>query len=174
MNVLETQRLTLRRLDFSDAPFILELVNDADWLRHIGDKNVHDLDGARRYLAEGPLAMYAQRGHGLWLAALRDGTPLGLCGLLKRDSLEHVDLGYALLPQYRGHGYAREAAAACLAYGFEVLRLPRIVAITSQDNDASGRVLESIGLRFERLTPAPDGRELKLYAAAAPAAAPRA
>jgi RimJ/RimL family protein N-acetyltransferase len=171
LNVLETTRLTLRPLELSDAPFIFELVNDPGWLRYIGDKNVRNLEDARRYLGEGPLAMYASRGHGLWLATLKDGAAIGLCGLIKRDSLDDVDLGYAFLPQYRGQGYAREAATACLAYGFDALRLPRIVAITSQDNHASGRLLEQIGMRYEGMVPAPGERELKLYAAASPSAA---
>jgi RimJ/RimL family protein N-acetyltransferase len=171
LNVLETARLQLRRVEHSDAPFILQLVNDPEWLRHIGDKNVHNLDDARRYVDDGPLTMYARNGHGLWLVALRDGTAIGLCGLIKRDSLEDVDIGYALLPAYRGRGYAREAAAACLAYGFDTLKLPRIVAITAPDNLASGLLLESIGLRYQGLLPSPGEADLKLYAAASPSAA---
>lgn len=148
--VLETERLLLRRLDPADAPFILVLVNDPDWLRFIGDKGVRTLDDARAYIRNGPAAMYARLGHGLYLAALKgSGTPIGLCGLIKRDTLPDVDIGFAFLPQYRGQGYAREAAAATLAYARTALGLQRVVAITAPDNADSARLLQHIGLRFE-------------------------
>ena len=164
MIVLQTPRLRLRRLVPEDAPFILVLVNDADWLRFIGDKNVRDLDGARAYIANGPAATYARCGYGLWLAELKDGTPVGLCGLLNRDSLDHPDIGFAFLPQYRGQGYAGEAAAATLVHGRDVLGMKRILAITSPDNEASGRLLQKIGLRFAGLHRLPgETREVKLF-----------
>ncbi|MFI4982343.1 MAG: GNAT family N-acetyltransferase, partial [Nevskiales bacterium] len=116
MKVLETERLVLRRLVAEDAPFILELLSDPSWLRFIGDKGVRNLDDARLYIRIGPAAMYARLGHGLYLTELKDGgIPIGLCGLIKRDTLDDVDIGFAFLPQYRGQGYAREAAAATLA-----------------------------------------------------------
>ncbi|HZR36068.1 MAG TPA: GNAT family N-acetyltransferase [Nevskia sp.] len=164
MIILQTPRLTLRRLVAEDAPFILVLVNDPDWLRFIGDKNVRDLDGARAYIANGPAATYARCGYGLWLVELRDGTPIGLCGLLSRDTLPHPDIGFAFLPQYRGQGYAREAAAATLAHARGPLGLERVLAITSPDNAASGKLLEKIGLRLVGLHRMPgETREVKLY-----------
>ena len=167
--MLRTERLAIRPFTEDDAGFILELVNDADWLRFIGDKKVRSLDDARRYLREGPMAMWAQHGHGL--ACVRrasDGAAVGMCGLIKRDSLDDVDLGFAFLPGARGQGFAREAAAATLAHGFGALGLKRIVAITDLDNGASARVLESVGFRFERLLPgAPDTKALRLFAAEA-------
>ncbi len=164
MTVLQTPRLSLRRLVAEDAPFILVLVNDPDWLRFIGDKNVRDLDGARAYIANGPEAMYARCGYGLWLVELREGTPIGLCGLLSRDTLPHPDIGFAFLPQYRGQGYACEAAAATLAYARETLGMKRVLAITSPDNTDSGRLLEKIGLRLEGLHRMPgETRDVKLY-----------
>ena len=164
--VLETERLILRRLGDEDAPFILELVNDADWLRYIGDKGVRNLDDARAYIRNGPVNMYARFGFGLWRVELKsDSTPIGLCGLIRRDTLPDVDIGFAYLPRYRGQGYAREAARATVAYGANVVGLRRIVAITSPDNVASGRVLEDVGLRFERMFPIPgEDREVRLYA----------
>jgi RimJ/RimL family protein N-acetyltransferase len=150
--VLETDRLILRWLNAEDAPFIVELLNDPDWLRFIGDKGVRTLEDARNYIRGGPADMYARLGHGLYLTELKDGgTPIGLCGLIKRDTLDDVDIGFAFLPRYRARGYAREAAAAALAYAHNSLGLKRIVAITSLDNQASARLLEQIGLRFERL-----------------------
>jgi RimJ/RimL family protein N-acetyltransferase len=164
--VLETQRLTLRRFAPGDAAFILELVNDPDWKRFIGDKKVGSLDDARGYILKGPVAMYERVGFGLWLAALKDGTPIGMCGLIKREGLEDVDIGFAFLPRYRANGYAHEAAAATLAYGREVLKIARIVAITSVDNTGSIRLLEKLGMRFEKLVSLPDDPEtLKLFAA---------
>lgn len=163
--VLETRRLILRRFAPGDAAFILELLNDPDWKRFIGDKNVRSIDDARGYILKGPVAMYERVGFGLYLAALKDGTPIGMCGLIKREGLEDVDIGFAFLAQFRSNGYAHEAAAATLAYGREVLKLPRIVAITSTDNVGSTRLLEKLGMRFEKMVSLPDDPEtLKLYA----------
>ena len=147
---IETGRLRLRRLDADDAPFILRLVNEPSWLRFIGDRGVRDLDGARRYIANGPQRMYADRGFGLFLVERRsDAQPLGLCGLIKRDTLPDADIGFAFLPEHWSQGYAREAAEATLRYAREQHRLPRVIAITSLDNVASGRLLERIGLQPE-------------------------
>ena len=152
MIVCETERLILRRLEPDDAPFIVELLNDPDWLRYIGDKGVRTLDDARAYLENGPIAMYARHGFGLYCVELKsDRTPIGMCGLIKRDTLPDVDIGFAFLPQYRARGYAREAAQATLAHGRDAIGLKRVVAITSPDNDASGRLLQAIGLSFECL-----------------------
>ena len=146
----ETDRLRLRRLVLDDAPFILRLVNEPSWLRFIGDRGVHNLDGARQYITGGPQRLYAAYGFGLFLVESRaEGQPLGLCGLIKRDTLPDVDIGFAFLPDYWGQGYAREAAAATLRYARERHGLARVVAITSLDNTASGRVLETVGMRFE-------------------------
>ena len=166
MKALQTERLTMRPFSEDDAAFILELVNDADWLRFIGDKNLHSLEDAQRYLREGPMAMVAQRGHGLACVERRgDGVAVGMCGLIKRDSLDDVDLGFAFLPAGRSQGYAREAALAALKFGFGELALKRIVAITDPHNAASARVLEAVGMRFERLLPPGDnGVALRLFA----------
>ena len=168
MNVIETDRLILRRLNAEDAPFILELLNDPGWLRFIGDKGVKTLDDARSYIRNGPADMYARLGHGLYLASLKDGgAPIGLCGLIKRDGLDDVDIGFAFLPQYRGRGYAFEAAAATLAYGRNTLGLKRIVAIAAPDNEASARLLEQIGLRDAgRIQLAHREQPLRLFATA--------
>jgi RimJ/RimL family protein N-acetyltransferase len=164
--VLETARLSLRHVRDDDAPFILRLVNDPDWLRYIGDRGVRNLDDAREYIRKGPQQMYARFGLGLYLVERKaDGVPLGLCGLLRRDTLPDVDIGFALAPEHRSAGYAHEAAAAVMHYGMVTLRLPRIVAITSQDNAASGSLLEKLGLRYEGLVRLdPQGDELRLFA----------
>ena len=148
--VLETARLALRHLTAADAPFILELVNDPYWLRFIGDRGVRTIEDARGYIERGPITMYARLGFGLYLVALKDrGTPIGLCGLIKRDSLEDVDIGFAFLPAFRGHGYAHESACAVRDYAAEVLGLERVVAITAPDNETSERLLERLGFAYE-------------------------
>ncbi len=163
--MIHSERLTLRELRDSDAPFILELVNDPAWLRHIGDKGVHTLDDARAYIANGPAASHARHGFGLDLVELKaDATPIGICGLIKRDTLPDVDIGYAFLPQFRGAGYAAEAAAAVIHHAREALALPRLAAIVSPDNHDSIRVLEKLGLRFENMVRmSVDGPETKLF-----------
>jgi RimJ/RimL family protein N-acetyltransferase len=163
--VLETPRLRVRRLDAGDAAFIRKLVNEPSWLRFIGERNVHSLDDARAYIANGPNAMVAQHGFGLdRVELISTGEPIGICGLLKRETLEHVDIGFALLPRYWSQGYAFEAAAAVLAHGRRTFGLRRIIATTRVDNDASGRLLEKLGLRFERnVRLKEDADEVRLY-----------
>lgn len=165
MNVFETERLVLRRLTVDDAELILDLLNQPSFLRYIGDKGVRTLDDARNYILTGPMDSYERLGFGMYLAALKEnGVPIGICGLLKRESLEDVDVGFALLPQFWSKGYAFEAASAVVAYGRSALGLERIVAITAPENEGSIRVLEKIGLRFEQTIKFPqDGAEVKLF-----------
>jgi RimJ/RimL family protein N-acetyltransferase len=157
--------LALRHLKAGDAPFILELLNEDGFLEFIGDKGVRSLADARQYIAKGPVDSYRRYGFGLYLTSLReDGTPIGICGLVKRDALPDVDLGFAFLARYWLRGYASEAAAAVLAHGRKVLGLKRIVAITALGNRGSMAVLEKIGLRLEgRIRLAEEGPELNLY-----------
>lgn len=165
MTILETERLILRRLTIDDAEFILELLNDASFLRYIGDKGVRNIDDAVRYLNTGPIASYERFGFGLYLVELKtSGEPIGMCGLLKRDTLPHVDVGFAFLPTFWSQGYAFESAAAVMAFGREALGLRRIVAITSPENQASISLLEKIGLRFERMIKlGEDQSEVRLF-----------
>ena len=158
--VLETERLALRHLCAGDAAFILELVTDPDWLRFIGDRGMRTAEDACGYIERGPMKLYERLGFGLYRVALKDGTPLGMCGLIKRDSLEDVDIGFAFLPAFRGRGYANEAASAVRDYAFEVLGLERIVAITSPDNEASAKLLERLGFACERTIPSVSGGEV--------------
>ena len=164
--ILSTPRLRLRLLVPDDAPFIHALVNDPDWLRYIGDRNVRTLDDARGYIANGPAAMFERHGHALFAVELReDATPIGICGILKRDYLDAPDLGFAFLPAYRAQGYAREAAAATLAWGLEAHGFERMLATTALDNEASVRLLEKLGFRFERTARMPgDAHDVRLFA----------
>ena len=166
MNPLETQRLSIRRLVETDAPFILELLNEPAFIQYIGDRGVRNLDDARNYIQNGPLTMYERYGFGLCAVELKDsGVPIGMCGLIKRDALDDVDLGYALLELHRGKGYASEAAAAVIEYGQKVVGLKRIVAITDQGNQNSIHVLEKLGFRFEKLIRLPgEDEDINLFA----------
>jgi RimJ/RimL family protein N-acetyltransferase len=168
LKVLETERLVLRRLSVDDGAFILQLLNDPAWLRFIGDKGVRTLEDARNYIVTGPMDMYERVGFGLFLTERKsDGVPIGLCGLIKRDALEDVDIGFAFLPGFRAKGYAHEAAAAVLEHGKRVFGLRRIVAITNPENEDSVKLLEKLGLRFERMVRlSDDGHEVSLFAAA--------
>lgn len=166
MNVLETDRLILRRLTTDDAEFILELLNEPSFLRFIGDKGVRTLADARSYLLQGPIASYNLHGFGLYAVTRKEGaTAIGICGLLKRESLPDVDIGFAFLPAFWSQGYALEAASAVKMYGLNSLGLRRIVAITNPDNEPSIKLLEKIGLQYERMIRlAEDGPEIKLFA----------
>ena len=165
MNVTETARLRIRWLHAGDAAFILRLVNEPSWIRYIGDKNVRTQQDALRYLRNGPLAMYARVGFGLYLVELKDtGEPIGICGPIKREALEHVDIGFAFLPAFWGLGYAYESAAAVMSYARTVLGLSQIVAILSHDNHRSSALLERLGFRPAGVTTlGSDGEELLLY-----------
>ena len=165
MIVLETDRLVLRHLTLNDAPFILELLNEPSFLRFIGDRGVRSLQGARDYIRKGPIASYESHGFGLYLVFLREsGEPIGMCGLLKRETLRDVDVGFAFLPGHWRQGFASESARAVLDYGQTRLGLKRIVAITSPDNAASIGVLEKLGLKFEALVRLDgDQKDVKLF-----------
>ena len=164
--VLETTRLTLRRLTPADAPFILELLNDPSFLRYIGDKGVRTREDAVGYITAGPIASYERHGFGLFLVELKEGrVPIGICGLLKRDWLEDVDVGFAFLPRFWSQGYARESASAVLDFGRDRWRLARILAITSPDNVASIGLLTKVGFRLDRVARWPDERsEINVFA----------
>lgn len=166
MKLPTTPRLALREMVDDDAQFVVELLTDPAFLKYIGDRGVRTLDDARRYIETGPRAMYARLGIGLWVVETRErGTPVGICGLLKRDTLPDPDVGYAFLPAYRGLGYAAEAARACCEFGFEVRGYERVLAIVSPGNAASARVLEKIGFRHEdRRRLAPNEAEVDVYA----------
>lgn len=166
MKVLETDRLVLRPLTVEDAAFIFRLVNEPAWLRFIGDRGVRTLDDARNYILTGPVEMYARFGFGLYLVELAEsGTPIGLCGLLKRETLDDVDIGFALLAEFHGKGYAYEAATAVMAYGRNVLGLARIVAITAPDNHKSINLLQRLGLKFDSMRRfGAEASDVKLFA----------
>ena len=166
MTVVETDRLVLRRLTAADAPFLVRLLNDPAFLRYIGDRGVRTVADAEAYVRDGPVRSYADHGFGLYLVELKGGrVPVGLCGLLKREGLDDVDVGYALLPEYGARGYAVEAARATLDYARDVLGLGRVVALVTPGNTASTRLLAKLGMAFERTLRLPGSDEdVELYA----------
>lgn len=149
--VLETERLSLREFNINDSDFIKELVNTPSWLEFIGDKNVNTIEEARQYLENGPIKSYTENGFGLWLVQLKDSNvPIGMCGLVNREILEDIDIGFAMLPEYSGLGYGFEIASATMNYAKNNLCFNKIVAITDSKNIASIKLLNKIGLYFEK------------------------
>ena len=165
MTILETERLLIRQLSTEDAGFILELLNEPSFIRNIGDRGVRTIEGANAYILNGPVASYAKNGFGLYLVKLKEtDESIGMCGLIKRDTLEDVDIGYAFLPKFWSKGYAFESARAVKEYAKNTIGLNRIVAIVDPENGGSIRVLEKIGLQFEKMVRlSEDDIDLKLF-----------
>jgi RimJ/RimL family protein N-acetyltransferase len=165
VNIVETDRLILRQLSVEDAPFILDLLNQPAWLRFIGDRGVRTIGDAERHIRTVYMASYERHGFGLYLTELKKGsTPIGMCGLIKRESLDDVDIGFVFLPQFWSRGYAFEAASAIMQYARNLLKLNRLVAIATPDNERSIKLLKRLGLAFERMMMDPqDGVELVVY-----------
>lgn len=166
MIVLETERLRLRWITLDDAPFLLELMNDPAFIENVADRGLRTAEDAARYITEKMLPSFEQNGFGMNVVELKtSGTPVGTCGLFKREHMEHVDIGYAFLRTFWGHGFAYEAAVTLLQHGREVLGIPKIVAVTAPGNASSIKLLEKLGLRFERMIDMPGYEgESKLFA----------
>jgi [ribosomal protein S5]-alanine N-acetyltransferase len=192
VKILETERLILREIDASDDEFILDLLNQPSFIKYIGNRNVHNVKQAREFIETRYRASYAQHGFGLYAVELKSDfsqdlvgstlaharvsafsdqseipnpkSQIGICGFVKRDTLPDADIGFAFLPQFERKGYALESANAVMKYGKEVLGLKRVLAITTQDNESSGRLLGKLGFEFDKLIDS-DGEMLKLFSA---------
>lgn len=164
--MLDTERLTLSKLTYDDAAFILELLNEPSFMQYIGDKDVHTLDDARHYLRSGPVDHYARFGFGLYRVGFRDtGVVAGICGLVKRDEFPYPDLGFAFLKAHWSNGYALEASKAVLAEAGDRFKLSRILAMADEDNEASNRLLAKLGFRFESMVIMPgETQAIRQYA----------
>ena len=162
---MQTQRLLLRQFTVDDAQFIQTLLNEPSFLRYIGDKKVRNLEDARQYILNGPVASYERHGFGLCLVALKEThTPIGMCGLLKREELPDPDIGFAFLPAFWKQGFGLEAANAVLEDARDRLRPERILAITRLDNEASIKLLERLGFKFEKIMKlSADREEVRLF-----------
>jgi RimJ/RimL family protein N-acetyltransferase len=167
ITIIETDRLRVRTLSVDDAEFILRLLNEPSFIQNIGDRGVRTPDDARAYVLKGPIASYEKFGFGLWMVETKsEAVPIGICGLLKRDVLEDVDIGYALLSEFWSQGYALESASAVISYAREKLGLKRVVAVTNADNQSSIRLLEKMGFKYERMVRlSEDAPEIKLFGA---------
>ena len=165
MEILETERLLLRPLTLDDSDFILELLNTEGWIKYIGDRNIKTNEQARNYLENGPLKRYQTNGFGLSLVQLKTSNKsIGMCGLIKRDYLDHVDIGFAFLPDYTGMGYAYEVAKRTIQYAINELQKENILAITLPENSSSIKLLEKIGFKYDKNFITEDTREeLSLY-----------
>jgi RimJ/RimL family protein N-acetyltransferase len=163
--VLETDRLRLREFTLDDIPFIVELVNSEGWLKYIGDRNIKTHEQAKNYLENGPLKSYQVNGYGLCLVETKeDQKAIGMCGILKRDTLDSPDIGFAFLPNFSGKGYAFEMALATLNYAKENLRITSVAAITMIDNVRSIKLLTKLGFGQYKKFRFPDTtEELLLY-----------
>jgi len=164
-SIFETERLELVEFTVTDADFILRLLNTPGWLENIGSRGVNTVTDAEKYLANVLIPSYTINGFGFWLMKLKDsGVPIGMCGFAKREGLDDPDVGFALLPEYEGKGYALEAAKACMEYAAAEMKIDVIKAITSKNNIRSQKLLEKIGLKFEKLINLPnDKEEIMLY-----------
>ena len=163
--ILQTDRLRLRRLTPGDATFIFELVNEPSFIENIGDRNVRSEEDAVRYIQNGPMASYERYGYGLYKVELKQtSTPIGICGPLKRETLDYPDIGFAFLPRFWGQGYALESSSAVMNYSREVLGLNEIAAITTPTNERSIKLLEKLGFKFQCLKSlADDASPIKLF-----------
>jgi len=169
--VLSTPRLLLRHLSADDADFVLTLLNEEPFLQNIGDRGVRTREDATAYILSGPVACYEKFGFGLYAVESKEsGEPIGICGLLKRETLQDVDVGFAFLQKFWGRGYAYESAEAVMNYGWNTIGLKRIVAITTPKNHDSIKLLEKLGLRFEKMIQRPShAGETALFSAEKPA-----
>lgn len=166
MLILETKRLKLLEFEKSDAKFILELLNEPAWIEFIGEKNVHTLIDAENFIINNLNPSYSNNGYGLYAIKLKeDNTSIGMCGLVNRPGLSDIDLGFACLSKYQRHGYAYESSIATLNYAKNVLKIDKVVAITNPNNTASGKLLDKLGFRFDKLIDlSEEGKDIcKLY-----------
>ncbi len=157
MNLLKTDRLLINRITLDDAAFILELMNDKDWIKNIGDRGMTSIEDAEAYIKTRFLKTYEESNLGFFgLITKNSKEVIGIAGLVDREGIDHVDIGYGLLPNFRGKGYAFEATKAIYDYGYKQLKLEKIVAIVNPDNPTSIQLLSKLGMEFEKMVRLPD------------------
>jgi RimJ/RimL family protein N-acetyltransferase len=165
MNILETSRLRLREFTLDDAPFLVSLMNSDSWMEFIGNTAVHTVDHAEQYIVKGLQQSYTSQGFGLWLIEKKElCEPIGMCGLLRREALDYIDIGFALLPEFQGKGYAIEITASTMIFGKYILGIEQIAAITKSNNLRSIALLKKLGFSYQKnIKLKADGEELQLY-----------
>lgn len=163
--ILETERLIIREFIFDDSDFVIRLVNSPGWLTFIGDRNIKNTEQARQYMVQGPMASYKKNGFGFYVVLLKaTQQQLGICGLIKRDTLLHTDLGFAFLPEFNGRGYAYEASSAIIHYSKNHIKLKKLIAIVMPENASSIKLLEKLGMTFDKMIEFGEKKEnLMLY-----------
>ena len=168
--IIETVRLILRKFTLHDAAFVLELLNTPTWLQFIGDRNVLSIEDAENYLKNGTLKSYQEHGFGFYAViekaemSDRSSKIIGMCGLIKRDSLPDIDIGFAFLPNFVSKGFGYEAASATLNYAKNTLKIDRIIAIVNPENEKSIGLIRKIGMQFEKMIKFGDEeKELMLF-----------
>lgn len=163
--LISSNRLHLSEFSLKDASFFFELVNDPDWIKYIGDRNIKTISDSESYLIDKIIPNYKQFGFGFYVVRLKESNlPIGMCGLIKRDWMSYVEIGYAFLNKHRGKGYAIEASIATKKYAKEEIGISKIAALTDVDNEKSGNLLNRLGLEFERLISYPgEQKKCKLY-----------
>lgn len=168
MIILKTERLSIEEIELADAPFFLELLNSPGWIENIGDRGVRTIEDAEAYISQKIRPAYKEFGFGFYKMVLIDrAIPIGTVGIIKRPTLDHVDIGYGLLPEYFKQGYAFEASKKMLEYAMHTLKMSPILAITSKENIPSQRLLEKIGLSNIGVKVWEDGEELFLFSTSA-------
>jgi RimJ/RimL family protein N-acetyltransferase len=165
VQILETKRLILRETTVDDAEFMLDLLNQPSFIKYIGDRNVRTIDESKEFIETRYRQSYRDNGFGLYVVEAKDtNKPVGICGFVKRDTLPAPDIGFAFLPQFCGQGFAVESAEGSMKYGEEVLGFTKVLAITTQNNESSGKLLFKVGFNFVELVKMPhDEEELKLF-----------
>lgn len=165
MQIVETDRLILREIDSAiDAEFIFELLNTPKFLKYIGDRGVRSVEQASDFIEKRYRQSYRDHGYGLYTVEQKsDNIPVGVCGFVKRDHFEFPDVGFAFLPEFEGHGYGFESANAVLDFGHNKLDFSKVMAITSQDNHVSVKLLTKLGFNFDRIFQTPEGEDVKLF-----------
>lgn len=167
MIITETERLLISKFTLDDAPFFMELVNSPHWIKYIGERHIKTIAEAKEAIENGHLKSYHENGFGFYKLLLKEenNKPIGTCGLIKRKTLEHVDIGFAMLPEYEGKGFGYESSLAIITLAKKQFELDKIVAITLEHNANSIKLLKKLGLSFEKyVKPFDDGEELLLFA----------
>ena len=162
-NILQTERTIVTRITLQDAPFFVRLLNTPEWKRYVGDRDVKNVEEAEEYLANGLIAAYEMHGFSYYLVRLRDSTPIGICGFLKKPHLDNPDFGYALLPEFHGRGLAWESSQAILEYGIDAFQLTTIDAEVQPDNARSIMLLDRLGFKHTDQVVSSGDEELLLY-----------
>lgn len=156
----ETERLYIRPVGFEDIDFVITLFNTPKWHKYIGDRQVYTAEDAKRYIKDKMMPQLKRLGYGNYTVIKKgDGAKIGTCGLYDREGLEGIDIGFAFLPEYEKQGFAYEASKCLLTAAFDEFAIETVLAITSQDNFSSQKLLEKLGLHPEGLTTLPGSEE---------------